>query len=112
MERTISATEARVHFGEVLRSVVEEETPIVVERGGRPQAVVLSISVYERLKAGQAPHPDWWEMARRSREQIRADLAGRPLPSVEDAIREAREIRDEQLLSHLHRRGAPDSSGC
>jgi prevent-host-death family protein len=107
----MSATEARVHFGEVLRSVVEEETPIVVERGGKPQVVVLSMTAYERLKARQTPQPDWWELARRSREQIRKDLAGRPLPSVEDAIREAREIRDQQLLSQLHRRGSSDSPG-
>ena len=67
MERAMSATEARVHFGEVLRNVVEEETPIVVERGGKPQVVVLSMAAYPRLKSGQKPQLDWWELARRSR---------------------------------------------
>ena len=64
----------------------------------------------EQFEAVQISKPDWWELARRSREQIRMDLAGRRLPSIEDAIREAREIRDEQLLNWMHRRRSPDTT--
>ena len=54
MERTMSATEARRHFGELLRCVVEDRTPVIVERGGTPQVVFLSLAEYERLLARQA----------------------------------------------------------
>jgi prevent-host-death family protein len=46
MVRTVSATEARVHFGEVLRGVVDKGETVVVERSGKPRAVVLSITEY------------------------------------------------------------------
>jgi PHD/YefM family antitoxin component YafN of YafNO toxin-antitoxin module len=38
-ERTISATEARVHFGELLDSVVHNLDIVYVQRSGVPQAV-------------------------------------------------------------------------
>jgi prevent-host-death family protein len=34
MGRTMSATDARVHFGEVMRHVVERGESVIVERGG------------------------------------------------------------------------------
>jgi predicted nucleotidyltransferase len=65
-----------------------------------------------RARRSMVDQPTWRELARQSREKVRADLAGQRLPPVEDVIREAREIRDEQLLSRLYRRGSPDSTGC
>ncbi|MDP9374162.1 MAG: type II toxin-antitoxin system Phd/YefM family antitoxin [Chloroflexota bacterium] len=44
MERTIRATGARTHFGELMRRIVEERETVIVERGGTPQIVVLSIA--------------------------------------------------------------------
>lgn len=112
MERVMSATEARVHFGEVMRRVVEDGTPVVVERGGKPQVVVISLQEYERLRVGKSEQPDWRELVRQSRELMREALAGRPLPPPEDMLREAREIRDKQLVPHLYRRKSRDSAGC
>ncbi len=111
MERRMTATEARVHFGEMIRRVVEEETPVVVERGGVPRVVVLSIGEYERLRNGQGARPDWRELVERSRALARRDLAGRPLPPPEDMLREAREIRDQQLLGERYRRESGDTAG-
>ncbi|MGH2583339.1 MAG: type II toxin-antitoxin system Phd/YefM family antitoxin, partial [Dehalococcoidia bacterium] len=108
MERVVTATQARVHFGEIMRHVVEDGTPVVVERSGKPQVVLLSVEAYERLRAGQLERPDWRELVRRSRQQIREALTGRSLPPPEDTIREGREERDEQLLGHLYRRGYGD----
>ena len=54
MEVRMSATEARRHFGELLRRVIEDRTPVIVERGGKPQVVFVSLSEYERLRARQA----------------------------------------------------------
>jgi prevent-host-death family protein len=98
MGRVVTATEARIHFGELMREVIEHRQPIIVERGGKPQVVVLSVTEYERLLAAQLKQADWKELVRRAREQVRADLGERKLPPVEDIIKETREERDAQLM--------------
>lgn len=50
---SVSATHARIHFGEVMRHVVEKEEPIFVERSGKPLVVVLSVKSYEKLVGRQ-----------------------------------------------------------
>ena len=47
MER-IQATEARVHFGQLMRRVCIQG-PVLVERAGQSLVVVLSVADYERL---------------------------------------------------------------
>ena len=101
MTRTMSATEARVHFGELLRRVTENAETIVVERGGKPQVVVLSLDEYERLRGAQEPAEDWWDLAERSRQRIHESRGGRPLPDIEQMIRDMRDERDAQLLEAL-----------
>ena len=98
MPTNVSATEARVHFGELLRRVVESREAVYVERGGRPQVVVLAVSDYESLLAGGEPGA-WLTRAREVREHIKADLGDRVLPPAEDLIREMREERDGHLDS-------------
>ena len=98
MGRVITATEARIHFGEVMREVVENQQPVIVERGGKPQIVLLSIDEYENLLAGQAQREDWRSLLAQAHERIRADLGGRPLPPPEEIIREMREERDAQIM--------------
>lgn len=39
MPKTVSATEARIHLGALLRDIAEQGETIIVERGGKPQAV-------------------------------------------------------------------------
>jgi prevent-host-death family protein len=98
MGRVVTATEARIHFGELMREVIEHRRPIIVERGGKPQVVVLSVAEYERLLAAQPKQADWKELVRRAREQVQAELGERKLPPPEDMIREMREERDAQLM--------------
>lgn len=100
MEQIVSATEARVHFGELMRRVIETDMPVVVERDGKPQVVVISKQMYDRMRKGQAAE-DWWERVLQCRERIRRELKGRTLPAPEDIIRQMREERDEQLTG-LH----------
>jgi len=40
MDKTISATQARIHFGEVMQDA--QNGPVIVERDGKPQVVILS----------------------------------------------------------------------
>lgn len=101
MERVVSATEARIRFGELMRQVIEDQKPVIVERGGKPQVVVLSMAEYERLLTGQQQRPDWKELVHQAREQIRAELGDRELPPPEEIIRQMREERDAQIMD-LH----------
>ena len=98
MQRKISATDARIHFGELMRQVEEDGQPIIVEHSGSPRVVVLSVAAYERLLAGQDAQEDWRELVDRAREQIRVDLGGRELTPPETVLREMREARDGQLV--------------
>ena len=96
MPDVFTATEAKVHFGELMRRVVERREPVYVERGGRPQVVVLAVADYERLLSCEEGS-GWLARARQARDRIQAELAGQDLPPVEKLVDESREERDEQL---------------
>ena len=102
MKHMISATEARIRFGELMRQAVETQEPIVVERGGKPHVVVLSIATYERLQATHGD--DRWraglERAIQVGARIRARRSDRPLTPPEEIVHRAREERDAGL-AHL-----------
>lgn len=93
-EKVISATEARIHFGEVMRHA--QTGPVVVERGGVPQVVVLSKKAYDDLVAG-AQRKGWKNLLEEAHQRVRKDLGGRQLPSAEETIRAGREERSEQI---------------
>ncbi len=99
MQRTMSATEARIHFGELMRHVVEHQEPVIVEHSGKPHVVVISVEKYERLLAAQKEGEDWRELVRQAREQIQADLGERDLTPPEEVLREMREERDARLAA-------------
>lgn len=66
---TIKASEARVHFGEVLKRVHSGEARLVVEKGGIPVAAIVSLDDLERLSTTEG------EVAGVSREAIDRALA-------------------------------------
>ncbi|MFQ5611018.1 MAG: type II toxin-antitoxin system Phd/YefM family antitoxin [Anaerolineae bacterium] len=99
MERVVSATEARIRFGELMRRVVENQETVVVERGGKPQVVVLSMATYQQIKT--AGRREGWQEALAATERVRARIAARrgdrPLSPPVEVIRQMREERDEHL---------------
>ena len=106
MTRKISATDARVHFGEVLRGVSEERAKYYVERSGTPVAVVIPIDEYEALldqARGEYKRPEWLENAIRLGQEWAAARNGQPL-DIDKLIDEGRDERDDQLLNGLLRR--------
>jgi len=54
--KTLPATQVKNRFGRVLREVSQTGGPIVVERDGKPVAVIMSMSEYERWQQAQ-PQP-------------------------------------------------------
>jgi len=51
MSRRVSAFEARTHFGEILDAVRYRKEPVVVEKNGRPAAVIVDLEAYQSLEA-------------------------------------------------------------
>lgn len=113
MPRTISATDARVHFGEVLRGVSEERATYMVERSGTPVAVVIPVEEYEALRqqteleGSLQPEPEayvrpeWLENAIRVGQEVAASRVGQPPIDWDRMIQEGREERDAELLEGL-----------
>jgi prevent-host-death family protein len=104
MERVMSATEARVHFGEVLTAVAEQGDTVIVERAGRQLAVVIPLGDYEHLRVRHR-WEGFAERRRKHREFLDAEYAAGRLKdwNVEELIRQGREERDEQLLNNALR---------
>ncbi len=50
MVRRTSARDARAHFADLLGSVYYSREPVIVERKGKPVAVVISPHQYELMK--------------------------------------------------------------
>ncbi len=47
---SVSATEAKNRFGDLLHRVVYEHEPVLIERNGRPMAVLVDIDQYLDLR--------------------------------------------------------------
>lgn len=104
MKRTVSATEARVHFGELLRAVAEEGATYMVERQGKPQVVVISLERYEQLTTDEGQKPDWWQNFQAARALFKAEFKGKELPDPVELINAGRQERDDAILGDLLRR--------
>lgn len=98
MARTVSATEARIHFGEIMERVAGKEETVIVERGGTARMVMLSVRAYDRLIAAESRAGDWLALADQSRRRIHEEKGDRQLPPPEDFLDQLREERDGQLL--------------
>jgi len=82
--RTVAATWARTHFGQLMREVVRTKEHFIVERDGMPTVVILSVPEYERLQR-QAAWSRFYELSRQAgleaeeegltEEEIQAEIA-------------------------------------
>ncbi len=98
MLKTISATKARINFGDVMKQA--KIAPVIVERGGKAEVVVISKKAYDQLIAAKS-QTDIKKRLKVLHAQIRMELAGKALPDLADVVRQGREERDEQLLNSL-----------
>ena len=110
MKKTVSATEARVHFGELLRAVSEEGATYVVERSGKPEAVVISTEEFERLCGGRSSEPDWWISLEKARAMFQDEYKGDEPPDPVELINAGRQERDDAILGDLLRREPENSA--
>lgn len=98
MPRTLTATSARVRFGELLHCVAEQGETVFVERNGKPQAVVLPLAEYRELQELKHRSESWEALLDEAIAGIDHDLDGRALPPADEVIRAMREDRDAELL--------------
>ncbi|MFN8541046.1 MAG: type II toxin-antitoxin system Phd/YefM family antitoxin [Thermomicrobiales bacterium] len=87
MIKTISVRDARDQFGELLGAIDATKEPIVVERDGRPVAVVISLEDFARLRANQSTG---WQAIDRLRER---NLNMNPDEAFADATLAVEEVR-------------------
>lgn len=99
MLKTISATKARIHFGDVMKQA--KIAPVIVERDGKAVVVVLSKKTYDQLIIAKS-QANLQKRLDILHAQIRVELKGKKLPDISEFIRQGREQRDEQLLNNLH----------
>lgn len=83
--RVVSATELRVHLGEILDSVEHSQTAVIVERGGHEMAAVIPIADY-RQRRRQPLSAEWWQRQNEIAAEIEQNLAGRPRASAKELI--------------------------
>jgi prevent-host-death family protein len=88
MKRKLSAVEARKRLGEVLEGVYYRGDEVVIERAGRPMAVVIPAYLYENIERGRNR---LWKMIEEAQERNK-DVPYEVIEAeVETAIREVRE---------------------
>ena len=98
----ITEAEAKGRLSELIRDVAEGHETVFIEKDGEPQAVVISLDEYSRLKEMSEPRENWKQQVDRVRKMISEELGGKALkPTPEEVIRRMREERDEQILGNL-----------
>jgi prevent-host-death family protein len=86
MPRIVTASEAQNHFGAMVQWAEENQDNVVVERRGKPAAVIISYEEYQKLE--QLREQERRRKAFEALEAIRARVAERnPDLTTEDAYR-------------------------
>lgn len=92
VKRTVTALDARRRLGELLESVYLRGDEVVIERAGKPMAVVIPAGRYESLERDRERLWKFVERAQAGNDDLSdADVA----KSVDDAISQVR--RDPSL---------------
>ncbi len=89
MATHMSAKEARDKFSEVLNRVYYQHEPIIVERQGKPMAVVVSIADFERYQ--QLTKERFFQAVDRIQARNTAHDPAEVLREVTEAVNEVRQ---------------------
>lgn len=96
MTRRMSARDARANFADLLGSVYYTKEPVIVERNGKPVAVVISPEQYERIRREE--EEDWAlidRMAERNKDKDPEQVL-RDVTAVVEAVRQERYEKEKQ----------------
>ncbi len=92
---TVTATDARVHFGELLQRIVQNDEAVLVERSGKPVVVIMPVEQYDRMRT-QEYEPDWRDLLKDAQDHIRAALGDQTLIPADEIVRMGREEHDAE----------------
>jgi prevent-host-death family protein len=93
MKRHVSAVDARKRLGEILESVYYRGDEVIIERAGKPMAVVIPAQQYERLQRDRERVLDLLEKNWEHNKDV-------PYEEIEKAIEEATtEVRGKRRVS-------------
>lgn len=90
MKRTVTALDARRRLGELLESVYLRGDEVVIERAGKPMAVVIPAERYEILEQSRKR---LFELIDRAHEHNRDVSPAVIATEVDEAVREVRRVR-------------------
>jgi prevent-host-death family protein len=97
MKRTISAVEARQNLGDVLSGVHYRNDEVVIERAGKPVAVLVPVKVYEGVLRRRERLYELIEKAHEGHSDVSAEEAER---IAIEAVREYRQELDAKQARH------------
>jgi prevent-host-death family protein len=84
----VTALDARANFGKLLRRVEDEGRSLVIEKRGRPRAVLLSIKDYVRLAV---PEPEvLWVIGKESKRKGTDKLSTTQIDRIVTAARRSK----------------------
>ncbi len=87
MRRKVSAGEARKRLGELLEGVFYRGDEVIIERAGKPMAVVIPAERYEALERNRERLFDLVEQAQQRSENVPADVIEREVRAAVDEVR-------------------------
>ena len=90
MRRTVSAVEARKKLGEILEGVLYRDDRVIIERAGKPMAVVIPTWLYDNIERGRDRLMELIDKAQEANRDVPEEVLNR---EIEEAIREVREAR-------------------
>lgn len=94
MKRTVTAIEARRRLGELLESVYLRGDEVVIERAGKPMAVVIPAERYKSLQCSRDRLWDFIEKAQAGNDDLSEEEVA---ALVDEAISEVRKAKRETL---------------
>jgi prevent-host-death family protein len=100
----VTATEVKNSWGRIVKQVLQERQPALVESKGKPTVVILPADEYERLVAEQdadmrkRAHLAHLDEAEQFARKVATRYTDRPLPNSVKLLQEIREARDDELL--------------
>lgn len=103
MPKAVSSHEAKNHFGSLLGYVDEHDDEVIVERHGKPRAVLMSMPSYEKVQALREQQRRAEALARLRAIQERASERNQDL-TEEQAIALADQLSHE-LIDDMAARG-------
>jgi prevent-host-death family protein len=95
MKRKVSALEARRHFGRLLEDVSNHGDEVVIERAGKPVAVVIPSARYASLEHNGHNGDRLWEVIEKFQEANASVPAEELQADIDAAIAEVRAARRE-----------------